>query len=517
MRNIFILLFSLSIVFASCDDPYANEDFAAYTEQPMGIYLETKPAYASWVQLLKKADLYNALNVKSDFTCFVANNEAVKRYLQANNLTSIDALTEEKAKSIVSYHIVPDIILSQGALDGQLSDKTASDDYLSVKFPDKKNPDEKFLEGVKIINYDQDVVNGVVHEIEDVLSPPLYTVGELLAESGRYEIFNEAIKLCGIDVYLNLKEIDVDHVKVKDFKTILVVSDEVFKENGILTLADLIAAYPGNPKDYRSPFYMYVAYHIIPGSYDYRALKTREDLDAKGKNFQTYAKNQFISITDNKGLVFYINEHTEKVMFDSVYIDIKGNNGFIHEVDKLMTVSLPLGFPFYHEFTFGKEFEALDFYRANNTKKEQKFTENLEFIKWTTIPSKVGVIKYVNSVIQNMPMSNDDWLMVDFMSQIGSIDFSIPTIVPGKYKVTLFKWAYSYGVNNSTSGKRAGSCQTYFDGEQLGAEMNHGDHGGFRTLVGEVTIREAKEHVMTFQLMREGPLGFDRVIFEPIQ
>lgn len=99
----------LCLLFVNCTDPFAKEEFVAYEEQPIGLYLETVPEYSDWVKLLKKADLFNAVNISVKYTCFLANNEAVGRYLQQKNPNwkSVDDLTEDEAANLMKYHIIP--------------------------------------------------------------------------------------------------------------------------------------------------------------------------------------------------------------------------------------------------------------------------------------------------------------------------------------------------------------------------------------------------------------------------
>ena len=519
--NILIFVFSISLGFVSCDDPFAGEDFAAYTEQPMSIYLETKEEYSSWVELLKRADLYNALNTDDGFTCFVGNNEAVARYLKNNNFASIDVLTEEQAWAIMSYHIVPNVILQQEALGGQIMDKTASGNYLLVEF-DSSNPDApKFVQSSEIINYNQEVINGVVHEIGEVLQPPLYNVGELLAASDRYEILNEAVILSGVDKYLNITDIPVDYETVKDYKTILAVTDSVFALNGISSIDDLLKHFGGSPKDKRKDFYKFVAYHVLPGSLDYNTLITRESA-AKGQNFLTYAQNQYITVTDDGGLTNYINAHDpidKEVRFNLDRVNIIGVNGYIHEVDKLMDVVAPFTYPFTHELTTDKEFEVLDFYRGPNTQKIEEFKgdDSLEFIEMVTVPSGVGLIKYRNmGNVTNMPMSFNDYLIVE-LGDMGYVEFTIPPLIVGRYNLVVYKWQYWAGVDKATDSSRPGTCQTYFNNIKVGGPMNHGDSHTFRYPVGELHVTEMKESKLKFKLTKRGPMAFDRITFEPIQ
>ena len=513
-------MFSVSLGFISCEDPFAGDDFAAYTEEPIGIYLETKPDYSSWVKLLKRADLYNALNVNDDFTCFVANNEAVTRYLKEIKFSSIDDLSEEQAKSVVAYHIVPFTVLNQEALGGQFKDKTVSGSYLLVEADAADPTAPKYLNGVKIINYNQTVINGVIHELEDVLQPPLYSVGELINASDRYTIFKEAVKLAGLESYLNLRDIVVGYGKVIDFKTVLAVSDSVFRVNGIENIADLREKYVGDPDDVLNQFYNFVAYHIIPESYDYTSLITKLNEADKGRNFLTYAKNQFITITDNGGLYSTINSHDpigKEVSFLMNRLNSIAINGYVHEVDKLMDIVAPQIYPYEYDLATGKEFEVLDYYKGPDTKKIKVFEndDSLEFIKMVTIPAGKGILKYVNyGNIWNMPMHDNDWLVVE-LGDMGSVEFTIPPIIPGNYNMVLYKWQYGPSVDYATDRRRPGTTLIFNNNIRVG-EVHYGS-GVFRHVVGKTQIVEMSENKLLFKLTKPGPIGFDIIRFEPIE
>ena len=90
MKNIMLLsgLLFVLLFCVRCEDSLDGTTFSAYNEQPVGLWLENHPEYSEFVKLLKKTDLYNALNVKMDFTCFVCDNDAVAAYLKSKGLTS---------------------------------------------------------------------------------------------------------------------------------------------------------------------------------------------------------------------------------------------------------------------------------------------------------------------------------------------------------------------------------------------------------------------------------------------
>ena len=525
IRNIFILMFAVSLGFVSCEDPFAGDDFTTYTVKPMGRYLEDIEDYSSWVELLKKADLHNALNISTDYTCFVASNAAVDRYLKNNGFASIEAMTEEQAWSLAGYHIIPNIALVESILVGKIEEKTVTGDHLDAVVDTDDPNSTKLLDGVRVINFDQtDMINGVVHEVEDVLQPPLGSIGVMLEASDRYTIFTEALRLTGIDAYLKARNVDVNGVSLREFKTVFPVSDSVFNVHGILSIGDLRNRYDGEPYDNRTEFYKFIAYHVLEGTYSHDNLISRET-GVEGRNFETYASGEFITIADDENdvLVQVINGHEyqnkiDKVGFELEYGNIRGNNGYIHEVDNLMDVVRPSLYRFVYDFARGPEFESLEFYRGFNTKESKTFTEDCEFVKTRTIPSGTGTFQYKNyGDIWNMPMLNNDWFVVE-LGEIGAVDFYLPSIMPGEYSLTVARWQYWHSVDYAVDRGEPGTVQAYVNGIPIGEPEDHGDGSRFATKVaGNFTFTKDKGNILSFKIVNPGPLGFDHVILNPIK
>ena len=163
-KLILIMIVLLTGCLFGCKDSLDDETFAAYDEQPVGIWLEQQPEYSEWVSLLKRTDLYNALNVNMDFTCFVADNDAVAGYLQEKGYASVDEIPLSEASYLMRYHIIPGNAYKQSALSGQLIDTTASGDYLTVKYRDGGVNAMYVNDTALIVRKDTEVINGYLHQ-----------------------------------------------------------------------------------------------------------------------------------------------------------------------------------------------------------------------------------------------------------------------------------------------------------------------------------------------------------------
>ncbi|MCC8173491.1 MAG: fasciclin domain-containing protein, partial [Odoribacter sp.] len=84
-------------------------------------------------KVIKKADLYNAINIGDNFTCFVADNDAVALFIKENGYSSVDDLSEDIAKELMKYHIISGGKEEDAKFTGKLDNQTLSGDNLTIK------------------------------------------------------------------------------------------------------------------------------------------------------------------------------------------------------------------------------------------------------------------------------------------------------------------------------------------------------------------------------------------------
>lgn len=522
MKNrhfIFVLL--LASIFTWCTDPYEDEVFAAYDEEPIGLYLEANPEFANWVKLLKKADLFNAMNISIDYTCFVANNEAVLAYIKSKGWNSIDDLTEIEARNLMAYHILPGASYSYPGLSGKIPSKTVSGDFLTVTIAVEEEGDVRYLNDVRILRtdaFEKPLTNGIVHQLDEVLDPIIYTVWDLIEQNPEYTIFAKALEEAGLDAYLARRDVEVQEVLIRDYKTVFVVPNSVFQENGINDIDDLKQRFPGIPNDKSSEFYKFMAYHIIEKENDFGDLSTfpvgTETVEGvKGKNLQTLAYKEFISVADINNQI--ILNPSDQVLLTEY--NIPGSNGYLHLVDNLLEISDPLRFGFEWEPTEWDEFRSIPFYRADKIKNVDPaekfiFEEPTEHVRWKTIPAG-GVTVYYESIdIDWDRFSYDDGLYADFTVNVGWIEFDTPVIMRGRYNIQMVKWNWY----------NAGALfQMYIDGEKFGAPISMTRDGNPTLNMGVYEFKESGEHVFRFRLVNiQNNLArfiIDRFIFTPVR
>ena len=114
--------------------------------------------------------------------------------------------------------------------------------------------------------------------------------------------------------------------------TFLAVTDAVFSENGISSLQDLVRKLEAG-SDYTNPdnaLYQYVAYHILPGSYDLKKMRSFDTADVTSKIWDTSSTGNIVKVS-NKNDIFYLNyaDEEHRATFLEDYSDLQAKNGYI--------------------------------------------------------------------------------------------------------------------------------------------------------------------------------------------
>lgn len=521
MRKLFILLKMavLTACLVCCKDSLDDDTFTAYEEQPVGIFLAQKPEYSEWVKLLQRTDLYNALNVNMDFTCFIANNDAVAAYLKLKGYASVNDIPEKEATYLMGYHIIPGAAYKQSAFSGKLKDSTASGDYLSVVIREGGANAMYVNDTALIVVKDIEVINGCLHQLNAVLDPITRTVWDVLNTTEDYSIFRDAVKECGLQDWLTSRSVTEDEITMRDYKTLFVVSNTIFRANGINSLAELHQKYSGEATDKESQFYKFIAYHAINTNSDFADLATfSSDSKEKSKNISTKAELTLIKVEELSNLTtaeekIVLNRSTDSVHLLPGKYDIQCMNGYVHEIDKLMEP------PFEIEATTVTfdlcDIDAcrkLEFYGrvADNSITDQSNWSvdraTAKDIEWFTVPDNNDAIRYQIRRDQSWAPSKD--LLMMNLGYVGWVKIRTPLIAKGTYKLNLYKFAYS---------TVRGKCQMYIDDKIIGPILDFGGSGSNNTEIGVIEFTENARHIIKFSAIKKGVMEADRIVFTPVK
>lgn len=505
LGNIYLLL--LVAFFSACNDPYEDSTYQVYDMNPVSSYLETRSdEFSEWITVLKYADLFNAVNQASSyFTVLVPTNEAVRSFYQKKNVSSIQELGKDYARSLAEYHIVNDSInLNTFIQGGKLEAKTLSDDYLSVSFDESSDTG-----GFNSIYVNKEahvkelaiqVSNGYVYVLNDVMSPLVENLYERISEnSDKYSIFIEALNQTSWKdslsiIYDEIRQEDNTVIQQKRNYTLLAVSDDTYRSEGVTSVADLAVktgAVGTDYKDETNELFRYVAYHVIGGSYS--VFDFNNFTGGTTTKLWTTKADAVLEASLQSGNKLYFNYKGEidgqsvKAMLVEDGSDVQAKNGVLHEIDSW----LPLWeseIPVLVEWDFADYEEVAAWVNGGYGDPDQKYQtvdegehqSDVSSLACYTIDAKSSATSTDGGnggyypVGYATPKTGSAWTNCKNKDHIylnlgynGSIIMKTPILIAGKYKVIL-KVTYATSMNfmrTMTSGSNGGKIRFTFDGD----------------------------------------------------
>ena len=483
----------LCITCYSCDDPYKDTVFKVYDVQPAATYLQNRPDdFSEWVKVLKYGDLFNAVNRAEDaFTVLAPTNDAVLRFYEKKGVTSIEDLGYEYARTLVTYHVINDSIDREDFVkSGELPGRTLSGDALKVSFGNEGGDKSVYInKEAHVSELAIRTANGRIYVLDDVLSPAVETIYARLSDKGNYKIFCEALEKTAWSDSLSVVNSVLEgplgmRVELRKYFTVFAVSDAVFAQEGITSFSALAAKVGALTDDYELPnneLNRFIAYHIMDGEHTLESLRTfskpfdRETWEYR-KMLNTRATNDLILISEN-GLnngVKFIEEQADEIV----------KNGYIQPIDGYLPVKtdfepIPVIFDFcdYPEVSSyiaakGKgqlyqqvsrddddTYTALTKFIGRQEIVPQVSSYKIEMGPSGTLASDWSYLSYctkgANTSGNWTKLMNNDALVVN-IGYNGTLDLTIPPILAGKYRITLY---YAYDPSMKFIGERGEGSQ----------------------------------------------------------
>jgi uncharacterized surface protein with fasciclin (FAS1) repeats len=497
MRKLLIFLpFLLLFVAPSCSDPFMNQSYIEQTNDDADLsnaaYLKkNEGTFSLFIELLKYADLYNALNdANTTATVFAPNNEAMEKFLAWKGVSSIKELDKNYAKYVAQVHIL-NYDLGESAFinyveAGTIPIKTIFGTYLSTSYGflneevDDANLDTVQVQDpvsiylnnqAKVEDLAKATANGEIYTLGGVIRPLAETIPEILKLQKEYTIFLDALEKTGFDdtasvVADTVYNLDGSMSSNDVVYTCFAVPDTIYKAAGISSLNDLIShLQAGN--DYTSKdntLNQYVSYHFLDKKYTKSELFTFQE-ENQIVLFDTKLSSQVIAVQELNG-VDQING-----VATIIRNGIKARNGLIHKIDHIMPVYEPDPVTVRWDFcnyadiqsfvnTYGASKNLGDLFTSALTIKDYPvdLSDDKRDGDFGTISSfsyvantskspyssfrKVGFLKcpYYSSTQKtiNKYGAYMDNLLVLNLGYAGWVQFKSPTIVKGKYKVVIY-------------------------------------------------------------------------------
>jgi transforming growth factor-beta-induced protein len=288
--------------------------------------------FTTLVAALSKPELADLLaaanNPSADLTVFAPTNDAFDATLAVLGKESIDDIPVNLLYEIVSYHILPQAVLSNQLVDGVEEQTLLEGETVLVDLSD----------GVKIndsnvIIPDVRAINGVIHALDGVLLPSyvqdaLGTIAEVVLFEKDFTTLATALRKAELLSAVSDPNADL---------TVFAPDNAAFVAAGIIGL-------DGLEKEDLTPI---LTYHVL----GQRVLSNQLPADgiAETLNGNIYLGNQF-------GGGVLINAFTN-IKMDLV--DIEKSNGVIHVIDRTLIPPAPDVVPIAQAFAEIGEFETL--------------------------------------------------------------------------------------------------------------------------------------------------------------
>lgn len=202
-RVVILLAAAFTLMWGACSDPYADQVFKDTDKMPAASFMEAnEDVYSLWVDLLKYTGLFNTVNLNMDYTCFVPDNEAMHKYLQAKGKSSVRELDMEEASNLVRYHTIASKQYTTSDFpDGMFPDSTASGDYLSLEMREGGFQAFYINDEARIKELNITATNAVIHLLESVLTPVTGTIVDNLDEN--YTLMLDLLNKTGYEKLLS--------------------------------------------------------------------------------------------------------------------------------------------------------------------------------------------------------------------------------------------------------------------------------------------------------------------------
>lgn len=536
--------------------------------------------------------LYNGSNSAHKYTVFAPTDKALREFYTAKGVNSIEDLSVEYATALVKTMTYDgDSLKLTEKFSSDVTSLVYSSEageriylYVNTEGEGFLLRNQSSVDSVSISRNYIKCANGFVYTAEGVLTPLVETVFDRIND-GRSTIMVEALRATGLDkdlatvadttYTLGLRTVNRRHY------TFLNVTDEAFARNGIASLSDLRAQLTSVASDASvgqdSLLKQYVQYHLFNASYTSSDFSEMVGTDSM-RIWGTSAPNQILMVhrhtlaevetvledgTVQSDTLFYTTfnddngsyEKAEVVWSNNTYgitrnvgkvtcllgsdRNILAKNGYVHHVSDWMPVYEPaqttvvwdladyaevrnsLGILYRPEAVVSSE-SKFDLSRLACYKVESgpDGTSNNSYssLCYVTCKSNLKNCLYHDRVVFNVGYQ-------------GSVTMSTPTLVKGKYKVTIsMAYLTEHSFIRTSNGCKGGMMRLTVDGgnQILTApytSITKSLAGVYETtLYDEIEFTETASHVFKFVVMDPAAstnskfsLQFDAITFTPIE
>jgi len=463
-------------------------------QQVMGDFISANPGqFSEFERLSEIAGMHSLLKIRGPFTLLVPNNEAMKAYYALKGVDGLGDFTPEFCEELCRNHFISIAIPSGDIGLGSLPHENGLGDFLASEF---EGSDIIISKSAKIINRDVFCANGVIHVIDKVLEPISQDVFNIISSDPSFSIFSEGLRMTGLMDTLQTISFPFGTGEARTRFTVLAVADTIYHRYGIHSVAELIdwcGAHPDSITYLENPFYRYMEYHCLNGSFYLSDLNTGV--------YPILSRDNNVHFTIDTDYKINLDKRTDTYIgFNIPASNMPAKNGVLHAVDDLMPAIEPIPAPVLFETTDFFDLKQGDYY-LNHFMKFFDGDNTFEKIKW-----RGDYLQYYYYET-NSAIMNGDVLAI----QLGwwEVSITFPKVMKGEYDVVVTQPTWD----------DIADCAVYLDGVRTGTNYT-GDGGtgdGGPQVVTRAVFETTAEHTITLRNITAGMLFWDYVEFVPVK
>lgn len=550
-RRTQVLFFATAILFiqllVSCKREYIN--YSTTNVVNMYSFLEQDPAqYSLFKQIIDKAGYNEFLNSYGTYTLFAPTNKGVEAYLKAANMASVDAISAETAKGIVSISLVADTINTGLFTDGKMRTPSTQGQFLITGATNISGVTYTTINRqANLVQGNIRVGNGLIHVIDNVLTPAPLSLAKMLEQDSKYSIFTEALKATGFYDSLNVASKQQTNLSRK-YLTVVAQTNAVFQAAGFSDFNALKNRYSktGDPKNPTDSLYLFVAYRIFP------ELAYLTDVVAASSH-PTLAPLEVTTSMAEGEKVLLNNDVFNGVLEPGVEIDrslsdYSASNGVLHASASHYAIKVRKPTAVYFDLGDQPEIRrAPGVYRVLGKDKVKYALGSLADVTWIGRGSEsIGLVFWYGTT-SAIPSSSDwyyggDWVQFGerfrpSSNGMNEITFKTPLLIRGRYKVWVDFKSYSgngapivvsfdgqptantYAPNETVSDTESDAVLESRNLKRYTESPLTGSSNRFTSkMVGVINVTTTDRHFLKFTCTGDngGPHNVDVVEFRPI-
>lgn len=201
-----------TVAFTSCVKDPDESNLYTFTGQTIQDYLvENDSIFSLFNVILNRSGYDRMMASYGQYTCYAPVNSGVEKYIDSlyndveaeephNGMTenSVNGLTVEQCKEVAQYHLSSMMNSYVEVLSNSTGKEIST--MLNTPFISKLGDDGivRLNDVAEVTTYDQEMTNGYVHVITNVIPRTTRRVAEVLEKNPQFALFFEALEKCGL-------------------------------------------------------------------------------------------------------------------------------------------------------------------------------------------------------------------------------------------------------------------------------------------------------------------------------